>query len=304
MHKRIIGVVLAWLLSFNADACDICGCSASANFLGILPQYQKHFVGLSYQYQSFTSTHPEQDGTTPSTSQDYFHSTTIWGRFYPLKRLQLFAFVPYQYNYAKEGGKTSLLNGMGDVMVSANYIIIQDKNIGKDWQHNLVAGAGIKAPTGRTGIINNEGIIINNMQPGTGTWDFSGSTIYTIRHKKTGANIEATYRIGTTNNQGYRYGNRLNIATTAFLWQKAGAINLLPQLGIKYLQSDEDFNNYEYQIANPYSGGHQWYGSVGVGLYLKQLSFTAAYNLPLSSSYAKGLVTNHSRYECQILYLF
>lgn len=304
MYKRIMGVALSWLLTFSASACDICGCSASANFLGILPQYNKHFIGLSYQYQSFTTTHPEQDGISAAQSRDYFHTVTAWGRFYPLKRLQVFAFVPYQYNYAIEDGKTTLLNGIGDVTLSANYLIIKDKNIGEGWQHNLVAGAGIKAPTGRTGIINNEGIIVNNMQPGTGTWDFVGSTIYTVRHKKLGANVEASYRIGTVSSRGYRYGNRLNAAATAFLWQNAGKVNLLPQAGIKYLQSDKDFTSYEYQVSNPYSGGRQWYGCAGVGMYLKQISFTAMYNLPLSSSYAQGLVTNHSRYEFQILYLF
>jgi hypothetical protein len=298
-------VAIVCLLSVRSLACDVCGCSASGSSLGILPQYRKHFIGLSYLYQSFNTTHPQvSGGTNPGKSSDYFQSATVWGRFYPAGRLQIFAFVPYQYNYVKEGPTATIMNGLGDVKLLANYMLLNTGDSDRLVRQTLLAGGGIKAPTGRNNYKNSEGIVLSNMQPGTGSWDFIFNANYTIRYKTIGLNTDISYQLNTVNKRDYLYGNRLTAGVSAFLWQEVNSITLLPQVGFRYLNTATDLSNKTYQIKNPYSGGKQLYLSAGSGFYYKNLALTTLVNIPLAEDYANGLVESNTRYEMQIQYLF
>ncbi|MBL7719262.1 MAG: hypothetical protein JNL72_10540, partial [Flavipsychrobacter sp.] len=226
----------------QALACDVCG-GASGSYLGILPRFNDHFIGLSAQYQQFNSTHPVMTGAaTPVESANYTRSITAWGRFYPLRRLQVFAFVPYVYNTAVEPTETVLMDGLGDVRVLANYMVLDTRDSDSRVLHTLLAGGGIKAPTGRNDVVNTEGIILSNMQPGTGSWDLVANINYTLRAGKAGVNADASYRYCTTNTRDYRYGDRVNGALTGFYWLETGSISLLPQAGARYEYSATDGN--------------------------------------------------------------
>ncbi|MEO0333200.1 MAG: hypothetical protein AAF223_16195, partial [Bacteroidota bacterium] len=37
----------------SSHACDVCGCSLGSNYFGILPQFDKHFVGVRWHHSSF-----------------------------------------------------------------------------------------------------------------------------------------------------------------------------------------------------------------------------------------------------------
>lgn len=306
MRTVIMTVICIWLLSVQAAACDVCGCGASGNFLGILPQYQKHFIGLSYQYQSFSSIHPEVEGSTSSQeSSDHFQSLTAWGRFYPFKRLQVFVFVPYHYNYVQEAGQTTVMDGLGDISISANYMLLNTADSTHyKLKHTLLIGGGIKTPTGKNNFTNNEGIILSNMQPGTGSWDFMLNMNYTLRYRSIGLSTEASYQIPTVNQRDYLYGNKLNAGMLAFSWQQINQLSLLPQAGVRMQYSAQDLSSYEYNISNPYSGGTQWYATAGMGCYYKAFAVTGLYSLPFAGNYADGLVTAHNRFELQLQYLF
>jgi hypothetical protein len=56
--KRLF--LLAFIaFSLQGYACDICGCSGSTNYLGILPLVQQNLAGFRFQYTGFT--HPNTD---------------------------------------------------------------------------------------------------------------------------------------------------------------------------------------------------------------------------------------------------
>lgn len=302
----ILTALFVWLLSVPVSACDVCGCSASGSFLGILPQYNRHFVGLSYQYQSFTSSHPVVAGEVqPQQSEDYFQSLTAWGRFYPFKRVQVFMFIPYQYNYVQEGGSTTFMQGIGDIRMLINYMVLTTPDSSdREWRHNLLAGGGIKAPVGRNDFTNREGIILSNMQPGTGSWDFLFNTNYTLRYRKTGINLDALYQMNSVNNRDYRYGDKLNAGLSAFMLQETGVLTWQPQAGLRYQFSGTDESSYQYRIINPYSGGSQLYFTAGIGVYYKRTAITLLGSIPLWEHYAGGLVNSHNRYEIQFQYIF
>ncbi len=303
--KYILMPVLAILLCAKAVACDVCG-GSQGSYLGILPRYNSHFVGLSFQYQQFTSTHPVMASEKkPVQSQNFVRSVTAWGRFYPLKRLQLFAFAPYSYNSAVEPTQTVLMNGIGDIRVVANYMLLNTADSSQNRvKHTLLAGGGIKAPTGRNDVTNTEGIILSNMQPGTGSWDYTANVNYTFRIDKAGINGDVSYKLSGVNKRDYRYGNKLNAGLTAFYWYDKGKVSLLPQAGLRYEHSDVDYSSYVYRIRNTYSGGAQAYAVAGAGIYLGKFGITATGSLPVWQHYAGGLVTAKPRLETQVQFLF
>src|ERR1043165_5965596 len=100
--KYIFMPVLVACISLRCLACDVCG-GSSGNYIGILPEYKRHFIGLSYQHQVFLSTHPEMfTGLSNVQSRNSINSVTAWASLSPAKKLQVFAFVPYVQNIATE----------------------------------------------------------------------------------------------------------------------------------------------------------------------------------------------------------
>ncbi|MBP8240682.1 MAG: hypothetical protein KAX50_12000 [Saprospiraceae bacterium] len=61
--KTVLTAALLWVLaSGQVLACDVCGCAVGGNYLGILPQFRRHFAGVRFQYRTFDSEHPNLFG--------------------------------------------------------------------------------------------------------------------------------------------------------------------------------------------------------------------------------------------------
>ena len=122
MKTKIYITVILFTISFSdLLACNVCGCGVGNYHYGILPQFQKNFVGLRYRYRSYLS-HLE-DGHMAHHSSETFQSAELWGRFYPVERLQAFVFIPYNINERQEGSKMTYLRGIGDVFVEPHRFV-------------------------------------------------------------------------------------------------------------------------------------------------------------------------------------
>lgn len=301
----VIGILLPVLsLSNNAVACDICGCSASGYQLGILPQYHKNFIGLRYNFRQFRSTHPlELGNVTNHTSREYYHTTELWGRWYPLKRLQLFAFVPFQYFKREEGKTVTTVSGLGDITLVANYSLIDNTgDLSRKWQHLFQAGGGIKLPTGKNGLSDPGGNIYQNFQPGSSSTDFILNAVYTLRHNQWGLNTDASYRINTTNKESYRFGNRFNTSLRAFYWQSLGKnVSLLPYAGVMYEHAAADR---EKSKNKDYTGGDMVHASVGADVYFKRFSAGAQLQTPVYQHLSEGYNKAYARISATVNYFF
>src|SRR4051812_40894074 len=77
----IIAVVLC--TGYNSVACDLCGCSANNQYLGILPQFYKQFIGVQYQYTSFNARQASlMDPAEYETAYEFSNTVQLWGRYY------------------------------------------------------------------------------------------------------------------------------------------------------------------------------------------------------------------------------
>lgn len=313
--KYVFIVFLVLFFGVRTEACDICGCSAQGSSLGLLPGVTSHFVGLRYHYRAFKSEHPAEFSPNQNDwSRDYFSTAELWGRIVLYKRLELFAFVPfnhYQVDHYAEGvySHTSMNTGIGDASLMLNAVLLRtsDNNPVADMQHQWQIGGGVKAPTGKFGEVDPElGIVLPNMQAGTGSWDFSAMTNYRLQWKNWGMNVNASYRYNTPNALRYQFGQSM-IGSVDFLRVIAAGndrFQLIPQIGARFEYFDRDYSNQSKRERNDYSGGRFIYASAGFDGYVGNFGIQLRADLPVSQNFASGYVRNQWRFSAGMIYLF
>lgn len=307
MKRIFLSLLVLAFTIVKATACDVCGCSASNQYLGILPQFHWNFAGLQYQYSSFSSTHPSLfEGQPSEHSRDYYNTVQLWGRYNFGRRLQAFLFLPYHYNIDHTDAGNSSTTGLGDISLLVNRVMIKDNGQNTGWGQQLIAGGGIKLPTGHNaGITTPDRLGLPNLQPGTGSWDFIVNANYTLRYKKQGLNMDCAYTFTTPNKNNFKYGNRLNAGLLAYRTLKLkGQFSLLPQAGLRYEYTLHDYDNYSKKWLNEDSGGYLCYGDIGMQAYYKQIGIRINYQLPLTQCYGSGYVKTNAKTEAGIFLLF
>jgi len=300
MKKWIAICVILFTQVVHSFACDICGCSVGGMYIGILPQFQNHFVGVRYHFRTFDSYHTVNN--TPAVSYDQFHTVDVWGRFYPHKRVQLMAFVPINIFSKEENNKFTQSAGIGDIQILANYIAYQTPDTAITyWKHNLMAGGGLKAPTGDFNIYQNDTLINPNLQLGSGSWDFLLNAMYTIRYKKFGLNLEGNARFNTTNTHGFRFGHRFSGAMRFFFWTKYKSTSFVPQIG---LIADYGIRDTEKGLMRLQSGGLTLSAQAGIDFYIKRFVIGGTYLLPAYQDLAGGDIKAKHRFMVNFSVLF
>ncbi len=282
--KRLFFFLL-FSISLPTLACDICGCGVGNAYYGIMPQSYRNFIGVRYRYRTYDSHLNSQLLRTKET----FQTTELWGRFYPTQRIQMLAFVPYNFNFQQDAATSARLNGLGDMTILANYNVLNTNmdTLDRAFNHTLLLGGGIKLATGRSNFRDDGSLGANaNFQLGTGSTDFLVNALYTLRYKSWGWNSDVSYRISTTNPDHYRFGNRLSGSTSAFYVTSAGKnLTLMPNVGVTAEYSAEDRKN---GVRNSQTGGYATLATAGVETYFGKFVAGVNFQQPLAQNLAKG----------------
>lgn len=281
--KKIL-LLLLLVAALPAAACDICGCGVGNAYYGIMPQSYRNFIGVRYRYRTYDSHLNSQLLKTKET----FQTTEIWGRFYPLKRVQVLAFVPYNINYQKDAGGSARLSGLGDITIQANYSLLNTNmdTTFREVNHTLLVGAGVKLPTGKANFTDDGSLGANaNFQLGTGSTDLLLNTIYTLRYRSWGWNTDVSYRMTTSNRQNYRFGNRISGSTSAFYVTKLGGVTLMPNAGALGEYSYHDLKD---GVRNKQTGGYAVLGTAGIETYFGRFVAGVNAQLPVAQDLAGG----------------
>lgn len=299
--KKILLLLVMIITMQYIYACEICGGSSAGSYFGILPDYKTNFIAFKHRYRSFTSRHLTESSEPEMTSADRFHTAEIWGRINLNKRLQLFAILPLNFYSQKTDAGITNSNGIGDVSLQLSYILINTSGDKKSVQQLLQLGAGIKLPTGAHKVVSNGEKLHQNMQPGSGTFDFPISLIYTIRKKNIGLSTEASYRINTFNKDNIAYGNKFTSSARSFYVVTKRSTSIIPHAGISFEFAGKDFDGIE---VNNYSGGKVINFVTGVDLHLKRFSLGFGWQQPIKSDLAQGRITPHASFNSSINILF
>lgn len=305
MKKYILSLLLIGAIAGaqTSKACDVCGCGIGGYYLGILPQYQKHLLGVRYRQQQFKSFFGEdlfgenQEGFSTET----FQTTEIWGRFYPLPKLQLLAYVPFQFLERKSPNAPSeTLNGLGDVTLLALWEAVTTNNPERKLQHKLLLGGGAMLPTGKS-TFSSEGETNPNFQLGTGSLDGSLQLVYIVRYKMMGINADASYRFNGKNDDDYRFGNRYNLSVSGFHLFEAKSWAFMPSVGLaaEWAEKDESGEFFRSQ-----TGGKAVMSHLGLDVYQKQWNLGISWQHPISQTLADDRLQANNRFQAQLNFLF
>lgn len=303
--KQLLLLCAAMVLSMgHVQACDVCGCAAGNQYLGLLPEPGLHFVGVQYQYNSFEAKHPSLFAGRPDEeSRIRYNTLQLWGRYAIGNRVQLYGFVPWRYNVQHADTNVHRASGISDVSVMAGVVLLNKSS--QTTQHQLFAAAGSKLPTGQyIGIAEADQLGLPNLQPGTGSFDFLLNANYTLRYNRYGMNVDASYTFTTANRDSYKYGNRLSTGLMLFRTFGKRNADIIPQLGARYEYTLHDYDNYPDRWLNEQTGGYMAFASAGLQAYYNKTGVRLMGNLPIAQQYSKGYVQSKQRLEISVFYLF
>jgi len=249
------------LTSTQLFACDICGC-----FMGITPYYNRNNVSVLYRYRSFNGYEGQNHALFPSGGQilipknkqnapitqhagdvsDYeiYRSLEIRGKYFINSKLEINAIIPYASNSERYNGYTSSISGIGDVNVYAGYHVFQ--KLEQQFRQQLIAGAGIKVPTGKNDFKNTDGIRYSSlMQAGTGSVDGFIYLNYMVGLGKFGASLNTSYKVNGENKRDEGIANSTTSFLNIFYTQRIGK-------NWQFMPSAQFF--YEYSGGETYKG--------------------------------------------------
>jgi hypothetical protein len=274
------------------------------NYGGIYPQFTKNIIGFRYGFQRFN--HPNTDFNFNGSSKvryDEFHTYEVWGRFYPHPKVQLFAFVPYKQHIREESERTTVLSGVGDISLMANYTFFNTADsVGGPWKHALLLGGGVKLPTGDYMQRDDRLTTLPaQFQIGTGAYSFIANANYTVRYKQWGLNADYTYRLNGENERTYRFGDQQVATANLFYTYSVPGYALLPNAGLsyEYYAVDKEFGREKDQ-----TGGELFLANVGVDAYFDRFFFRITAQMPLRQKLPEAQPAAKVRYNLGLAYTF
>ena len=290
----------------TSQACDVCGCSLGSNYFGILPQFDKHFVGIRWHYSAFSAQMNHNSRfLEDESSYDTYHQVELWGRFYLTPRLQLFASIPYSVNHMRGSHQRVTASGPGDVSLLANYTLVNTgEDVGNAWRHTLLAGGGIKLPTGAYQQQDQDELVNPNFQLGTGSTDFVFNAVYTVRYQNVGLNVGGTKQFNTRNPEEYQFGSQWNASVQLFYWRQMKAWSLLPHVGAYYEAATMHTDSGVRQVN---TGGTALFAQVGVDIYYRSIALGFTYKHPAQqrmNSDQIATIEAEDRWMVSLLYNF
>ncbi len=298
MTKYILGLIMAFTTPVLSSACDICGCGAGNNYIGILPEFRKQVFGIRYRYNTLQSHVGINGSTTYLTTRENYHSIEAWGGWNIRKHIRLMISVPYNVNERINQGITKSKSGLGDISLWGYYQLLNKRKTvfkKKLLVQTLWMGAGLKLPSGKYNVSDktNGSDNVNLFQLGTGSIDFNTGLMYDIRLQDLGMNVTANYKINTNNKYDYRYGNKVNL--NAQLYYKINIKNkvtVAPNAGLQYEYSKLDSDK---GLSVSVSGGELFSGIAGMEITFKKLAVGFNYQTQLNQQLALGIVKAGNR---------
>jgi hypothetical protein len=286
--KLLLTAVIIITLFTSINACPFCGCGGGNLYMGIMPDFQRQFVGIRYHYSQY---HTQLVSDPTQFSTNYYNIVEVWGGIHLGKKIQLLAFIPYYQNKQIDDDGTTRPSGLGDITVMGQYEVFRIVTPLKD--HKLIdqqlwLGGGVKIPTGNFNVDLNDStttVADINAQLGTGSVDFLLNGLYSIRMGNYGINASANYKINTINSDKYKYGNRFTGNLIAYYRIAVKRDFISPNIGLGY---ENVAGNTLQNKTVQYTGSNVTAGIVGVEFNFDKIGIGVNGQLPFAQNYAEG----------------
>jgi len=302
--KKKLGIILLLsicLLSEKINACDICGCGAGSYYIGILPEFNKKIIGIRYRTTGLT-THLGPGGTSSYlTTDEKYHTAELWGGWTIKDKFRVMAYLPVSINSKTNQAGTESKTGLSDASTLGFYRLLRNKKtIGADENTQLLVqdlwiGGGVKLPTGKYNPSDKSAssVSTNLFQLGTGSLDFILMGMYDVRLQDAGLNVTASYKINTTNQYDYYYGNRFSGSSQFYYKFRFNTKWMIaPNLGFQYEHSMKDLDG-GYSVRP--TGGVATFGTLGAEVSFDKFTFGGNFQPVLSQNLGQGVVKTANR---------
>lgn len=218
--SRLI-VVCLLLNSPVLHACDLCG-----TFIGILPYDNQNSISLLHRYRVFSgyadapgqtfppgayrfspaysSLHGNHGQVHSALDFESYKTIELRGKWFVHPRCELSFAFPYIVNKYRSDDRIYTVSGMGDMSLLAGWHLIS-RMPDQGFRHRLVAGAGIKFPSGNCNFTQEGERVPLLMQCGTGSTDAIAYLAYTGGGNNFRWGFTASGKFSGTN----RYGEQL-----------------------------------------------------------------------------------------------
>ena len=293
MRKGLLFMLL--ITSLPSLACDICGAGAGGSYLGLMPSFRKRFFGLRYQHNSLLHHLGPGGSLNYLSTEENYYIAEAWGAINVGSRFRITGFVPYNFIERKNQQEHMNDQGLGDITLIGYYQLL-DKSNDRGWNQALWTGAGAKLPTGKydPDEKNIQQASQNTFQLGTGSTDFSLNAMYDVRYNNTGLNINAGYKINTTNRYGYRYGNKFTANTLLYHRTDIGSkLVLTPNAGVLFETAAKDKKTKDIQVWE--TGGYSCMGTIGLEISAGRFNAGANFQKPLTQQLGEGKLKTQAR---------
>jgi len=287
MKKTIIAIICT-IVVLQSNACPFCGCGGGNLYMGLMPDFSKGFVGVRYHYSQYHTTlvsDPSQFST------NYYNIIEAYGGVTIGKRLQVLAFVPYYQNKEVSDDGEMTPHGLGDATVLAQYKVFGSTHLTaskKVFQQQLWLGGGVKLPTGSfSADVNDPELTVAdiNAQLGTGSTDILLNAMYTARLENVGFSASANYKINSSNNDGYKYGNKFNGNLIAYYKMGSAKTGISPNAGVSY---ENVAGNLLHTAKVQYTASNVTSAILGVEFNFNKIGLGINTQLPFAQNFAEG----------------
>lgn len=254
---RFLGASALILAVFHAGACGVCGGGFTGNGLGAaMPMLNQNLFGFQTQINPYSYGIGLEGTEVDGYKADVYVNSTFNYRkgFQGTNFFQVS--IPVVSNLKQEVKGNQWINGIGDVRVSMQKILLNKIDSSSLQNHMLLAGYSLSLPSGKYMVRNDEKQLIPmGLQPGLGAWGHSLEGQYAYSGIKHGINAQGSASLYSENEMFYTpgfigqglitYMNRMNLENGL----------IIPQVGINYFHRSstqflqQNVNNTSYSSA-------------------------------------------------------
>lgn len=268
----MIFLLMLVITSVNLNACDVCSL-----YMNVGMNDNKNSIGFSFRSQFFKATIWEEmvlanpykhfgDTELPElidkTVFERYETYELRGQYFFNPKWSIFASLPIKHAVQTiENKETVNVSGIADPTLLLKYKLMSSKsNCETAYTHRTIVGGGIKFPLGNTQKMYDGEYVINDMQMGSGSYDFVVSAEHVSMYNDLGVNVNYIYYIKTANLGDYRFGNSYSLQTNVFYNFKIEKSELRPSAGF-YFESDKiDYQGEELVGSTESSRGFATFG--------------------------------------------
>lgn len=251
------------------DDCDVCSTSSSSTAINFDLNNQNYigFYGLYQNYKTY-------NGIFNNSKQfnEHYRTLQISGNYMVNSKWNISVAMPMHF-YSRTLEDNTIKqdeSGIGDISISSMYLALQSDSINQsNWLLKL--GGGIKAPTAEFKSRDGQGSN-PNFNLGSGAWDFSVSSLFNLKFKKSGLNTQVTYTFKTENNADFQFGNQSDLSILYYRtvdWFKNKPLNVFGGVKSEFYESNKQYGYYldhsKGYIHHIQFGGNVLFNKIQVG---------------------------------------